>query len=208
LPARRAGSRPGAAADGNPISRALDRWNAWFDRMADRYRGVIGWALDHRGLMLLLIAACFAGAIALQALWGGTGFAPASDRSETVVTLEAPPGSNLAYTRAKAEQGRPLSAVMGVVNRRIARLQLPPGVTISQGGDVKSQNEIFGSIFAALGLAVLLMYLILVVQFGSFLDPLAILLSLPLSLIGVVLALLLTGDTLNIMSLIGVILRS
>ena len=50
------------------------------------------------------------------------------------------------------------------------------------------------------------MYLILVVQFGSFLDPLAILLSLPLSLIGVVLALLITGDTLNIMSLIGVIL--
>ncbi len=46
----------------------------------------------------------------------------------------------------------------------------------------------------------------LVVQFGSFLDPLAILLSLPLSLVGVVLILLLTGDTLNLMSLIGVIL--
>ena len=52
----------------------------------------------------------------------------------------------------------------------------------------------------------MLMYLILVVQFGSFLDPLAILISLPLSLIGVVLALLVTHDTLNIMSLIGVIL--
>ena len=43
----------------------------------------------------------------------------------------------------------------------------------------------FGEIFTALGIAVLLMYLILVVQFGSFLDPLAILISLPLSLIGV-----------------------
>ena len=64
----------------------------------------------------------------------------------------------------------------------------------------------FTRIFTALGAAVLLMYLILVVQFGSFLDPLAILLSLPLSLMGVVLALLITGDTLNIMSLIGVIL--
>jgi HAE1 family hydrophobic/amphiphilic exporter-1 len=53
---------------------------------------------------------------------------------------------------------------------------------------------------------VLLMYLILVLQFGSFLDPFAIMLSLPLSLIGVVLALLATGDTLNIMSMIGVIL--
>ena len=64
----------------------------------------------------------------------------------------------------------------------------------------------FGNIFIALGIAVMLMYLILVVQFGSFLDPLAILVSLPLSLIGVVLALLVTRDTLNIMSLIGVIL--
>jgi HAE1 family hydrophobic/amphiphilic exporter-1 len=54
--------------------------------------------------------------------------------------------------------------------------------------------------------AVLLMYLILVVQFGSFLDPIAILISLPLSLIGVVLALILTGDTLNIMSMIGLML--
>ena len=56
------------------------------------------------------------------------------------------------------------------------------------------------------GIAVLLMYLILVMQFGSFLDPIAILISLPLSLIGVVLALIITHDTLNIMTLIGVIL--
>jgi HAE1 family hydrophobic/amphiphilic exporter-1 len=52
----------------------------------------------------------------------------------------------------------------------------------------------------------MLMYLILVMQFGSFLDPLPIMMSLPLSLIGVVLALMITGDTLNIMSMIGVIL--
>src|SRR5688572_31679086 len=50
------------------------------------------------------------------------------------------------------------------------------------------------------------MYLVLVLQFGSFLDPLAILMSLPLSLIGVLLALAITGHTINIMSLIGVIL--
>src|ERR1044072_6469441 len=58
----------------------------------------------------------------------------------------------------------------------------------------------------ALGVAIMLMYLILVIQFGSFLDPLAILVSLPLSLIGVVAALLITRDTLNIMSLIGVMM--
>ena len=59
---------------------------------------------------------------------------------------------------------------------------------------------------SAIGVAVMLMYLILVIQFGSFLDPLAILISLPLSLIGVVAALLVTHDTLNIMSLIGVMM--
>jgi HAE1 family hydrophobic/amphiphilic exporter-1 len=102
--------------------------------------------------------------------------------------------------------GRSLGEVMGDIQARIDRLDLPPGVRITQGGEVESQNEVFGRIFAALGLAVLLMYLILVMQFGSFLDPLAILLSLPLSLIGVMLALSMTGNTINIMSLIGVIL--
>jgi hypothetical protein len=71
---------------------------------------------------------------------------------------------------------------------------------------VDSQNEVFGRIFAALGIAVMLMYLILVLQFGSFIEPLAILVSLPLSLVGVMLALMITGSTINIMSLIGVIL--
>ena len=74
------------------------------------------------------------------------------------------------------------------------------------GGDAENQTEVFGNIFLALGVAVLLMYLILVMQFGSFLDPMAILMSLPLSLIGVMLALAVTGLTINIMSLIGVIL--
>ena len=83
---------------------------------------------------------------------------------------------------------------------------MPPGYRITQGGEARDQQEVFTRIFTALGAAVLLMYLILVIQFGSFLDPLAILISLPLSLIGVVLALIITGDTLNIMSLIGVIL--
>jgi HAE1 family hydrophobic/amphiphilic exporter-1 len=103
-------------------------------------------------------------------------------------------------------QGRSLGQVSADINKAIAKVKLPPGVHLSQGGQVKDQNEVFGSIFAALGLAVMLMYLILVIQFGSFLDPLAIMLSLPLSLIGVVLGLVITGDTLNLMSLIGVIL--
>ena len=94
----------------------------------------------------------------------------------------------------------------GDIDKVLATYAVPPGVRFSAGGEVKDQQEVFGRMVAALGLAVLLMYLILVMQFGSFMDPVAIMMSLPLSLIGVVLALLITGDTLNIMSMIGVIL--
>jgi HAE1 family hydrophobic/amphiphilic exporter-1 len=102
--------------------------------------------------------------------------------------------------------GRATGDITNDVMAKVAKLTIPPGVKISLGGDAQSQPEVFGQIFFALGVAVMLMYLILVAQFGSFLDPLAILMSLPLSLIGVLLALALTGYTINIMSLIGVIL--
>jgi HAE1 family hydrophobic/amphiphilic exporter-1 len=102
--------------------------------------------------------------------------------------------------------GRSTGEVTADVRAKLAELQLPAGITITEGGDTEAQAEVFGSIFFSLGVAVMLMYLILVMQFGSFVDPLAILMSLPLSLIGVMLGLAFTGLTINIMSLIGVIL--
>ncbi|MDQ6885665.1 MAG: efflux RND transporter permease subunit [Gemmatimonadota bacterium] len=433
----------------NPIARALDRFNKWFDRQAGRYKLLIGWALDHRVAMIAIAIASFFGAIVLQGKFGGFGFIPISDRSEITVSVETPPGSNLDYTKIKTEEyarlirahkeiaysyttigssaglseggtgggsvdaasiyvrmipkkkrsisqdgfgvvlrnelrhvggakayvftsgfggarkqlelelrgpdavtltrlaeqiademkktpgvtdiglstrgqkpeldvqiNRGLAGQLGVsvaqvaqslrpafaglesgdwvdptgetrhvvvrlapearqrvtdiqqlpivlqggsgvsasapsivplgqlasitqtlgpakidhldrdrvitiganvegtslgtasqsVMARLAKTPLPPGYRISQGGEVKDQSEVFTHVFIALGIAVMLMYLILVMQFGSFLDPIAIMLSLPLSLIGVVLALLITHDSLNIMSLIGVIL--
>jgi HAE1 family hydrophobic/amphiphilic exporter-1 len=103
-------------------------------------------------------------------------------------------------------EGASFGNVSQEVTRKVSRIQLPIGYRVSAGGQAESQSQVFGSIFTALGIAVMLMYLILVIQFGSFLDPLAILISLPLSLIGVVLALIITRDSLNLMSLIGVIL--
>jgi HAE1 family hydrophobic/amphiphilic exporter-1 len=102
--------------------------------------------------------------------------------------------------------GRPLGAVMADINARLENVELPDGYRITQGGDSADQADIFGRILVALGIAMVLMYLILVIQFGSFLDPLAVLLSLPLSLVGVVTILLVTGGTLNLMSLIGLML--
>ena len=66
--------------------------------------------------------------------------------------------------------------------------------------------ESFGYMAEALVLAIILVYLILAAQFESFIDPLSIMLSLPLSIVGMAGMLLLTGDTVNIMSLIGLIM--
>ncbi|HJP85366.1 MAG TPA: efflux RND transporter permease subunit [Gemmatimonadaceae bacterium] len=422
----------------NPIARALDKFNAWFNRLAEKYKGLIAWALDHRTAMVLIAIGSFIGALALPAVGlVGASFFGTEDQSEVIIAIETPPGSNLAYTQIKAEEaarmarshkdvvrftytttggqtgdvnvgqvyvrlvpkkdrdigaedfgrllrkevgqiggaqmsvftntfggdqkqiqiqlrggtiksmtpaaeliadqvrtvkgavdvglstkgqkpelsvdinrglagslgvtvaqvaqslrpafagikagdwvdpsdetrevnvrlapearqrasdleqlpivvqgpdgrprtlplgqiatitqslgpaqvshldsdpvvtvqantsGRPLTEVMRDINAKIAKITLPPGVRITQGGEAKDQAEVFGRIFSALGIAVMLMYLILVMQFGSFLEPLAIMASLPLSLIGVMLALMLTNTTINIMSLIGVIL--
>src|SRR5688572_9342226 len=113
---------------------------------------------------------------------------------------------DLVVTVEANTSGRATGDVTRDVETAVAKLTLPPGVRFGLGGDAQAQNEVFGQIFTALFVAVGLMYLVLVLQFGSFLDPLAILMSLPLSLIGVLLALSITGNTINIMSLIGVIL--
>ena len=419
------------------ISRALGRFNTWFDRQADRYKQVIGWALDHRLAMVALAIGSFVAALALPALGViGSAFFPVTDESEFVIAFETPAGSNLAYTRIKAEEigrlarskpeviytyttiggqteavdegsvfvkladkhdrerhradisaeirrqlkqlggvtasittgfaggqkqiqlqlqgpdtaelsrlaervaevvrqvpgavdvglstrgqkpelnvsidrglagslgvtigqvaqalrpafagidvgdwidpsgetrdvtvrlapeartrvqdvealpltvigpegrpatiplaqvarvtsslgpgridhldrdrvigvqanteGRPLSDVIAEITAALQqKVPMPPGYTLRQGGETEDQQEVFLGILVALLIAVMLMYFVLVVQFGSFLDPIYILLSLTLSLIGVMLALLVTGSTLNLMSMIGVIL--
>jgi hydrophobic/amphiphilic exporter-1 (mainly G- bacteria), HAE1 family len=90
---------------------------------------------------------------------------------------------------------------------KIARaMAYPPGFGLELAGASRDQQEVFKQMGIALVSGIALMYLILVMQFSSFTAPLAVMLSLPLSLIGVVLALLLTGGTLNLMSFIGVIM--
>jgi len=85
-------------------------------------------------------------------------------------------------------------------------MQFPQGFGIDLGGASRDQKELFTEMFTALIMGIFVMYLVLVMQFGSFTAPIAIMLSLPLSLIGVVLALNLTLGTLNLMSFIGVIM--
>ncbi len=103
-------------------------------------------------------------------------------------------------------QGRSPGEVTADALKLARSMSLPEGVEIQLSGASKDQQEVFTQMGIALVSGVSLMYLILVVQFGSFTAPMAVMFSLPLSLIGVVLALLATKGTLNLMSLIGVIM--
>lgn len=85
-------------------------------------------------------------------------------------------------------------------------MDYPPGYGLQLAGAGQDQKELFTHMLIALLSGIGLMYLILVMQFASFTAPLSVMVSLPLSLIGVVLALLLTGGTLNLMSFIGIIM--
>jgi HAE1 family hydrophobic/amphiphilic exporter-1 len=103
-------------------------------------------------------------------------------------------------------EGRPLTDVVRDVQTRLSSIELPTGYRFDFGGEQKDFIETVGYILESLTLAVLFIYLILASQFGSFLQPLAIMVSLPLSLVGVMLALMVTRGTFNIMSMIGVIM--
>ena len=99
-----------------------------------------------------------------------------------------------------------LSEASSAIRTEVAKLSLPPGYSVNLGGQTEMLAETGGYVIEAIALAVILIFLILASQFESFTQPIAIMLSLPLSLVGVLLALLLTRSTLNIMSMIGVIM--
>ena len=103
-------------------------------------------------------------------------------------------------------EGRPSGDAGKEVQELVDSIKLPPGFSFDVGGATKEQQEAFGAMLAALGLSVIFIYIVLASQFGSFLQPLAIMASLPLSLIGVMLALLFWRSTLNVFSMIGLVM--
>ncbi|MEI6668929.1 MAG: efflux RND transporter permease subunit [Acidobacteriota bacterium] len=102
--------------------------------------------------------------------------------------------------------GLPLGTAGAEATKAVSRINMPPGYRAVIGGDTEIMIESFGYLGEALLLAVIFVYLILAAQFESFIDPLSIMLSLPLSIVGMAGMLALTGDTLSIMSMIGLIM--
>jgi HAE1 family hydrophobic/amphiphilic exporter-1 len=100
----------------------------------------------------------------------------------------------------------PLGTAAAKALETAATVDMAPGYHVRMAGDTEIMVESFGYMAEALVLAIIFVYLILAAQFESFIDPLAIMLSLPLSIVGMAGMLMLTRDTVNMMSLIGLIL--
>jgi HAE1 family hydrophobic/amphiphilic exporter-1 len=103
-------------------------------------------------------------------------------------------------------EGKALGAAVEDVNAIVERMALPEGFVVDFEGMAEIMGESFRNLSFALFLAVILIYMVLASQFGSFVHPFTIMLSLPLSLIGAIGALILAGQVLSIFAMIGIIM--
>jgi hydrophobic/amphiphilic exporter-1 (mainly G- bacteria), HAE1 family len=142
---------------------------------------------------------------------GGSNMMVPLDQIATITMGKGPAqiqhsdGKRMIAVSANA-QGRSAGEITSDALKIAKNIDFPTGYALELGSASRDQKEVFSEMGIALVMGIALMYLILVIQFGSFTAPLPVMLSLPLSLIGVVLALLLTRGTLNLMSFIGVIM--
>jgi HAE1 family hydrophobic/amphiphilic exporter-1 len=102
--------------------------------------------------------------------------------------------------------GRNINEVQADMRERMEQVPLPPNASFSFGGNTADQQEGFVTILIAMALSVLFVYMVLASQFGSFLQPLVIMIAMPLSFIGAFMALRLTGIELTIFGMIGMVL--
>jgi len=103
-------------------------------------------------------------------------------------------------------EGYALGNIVKESQKTISGMTLPEGYSVRYTGEAERMGDMFGSILFALVLAVIFVYMILAAQFESFVHPFTIGLSLPLALVGAVVALLLAGSTMNMMSMIGIVM--
>ncbi|MDA8429792.1 MAG: efflux RND transporter permease subunit [Geobacteraceae bacterium] len=141
---------------------------------------------------------------------GGTKMLPLGSLVSTVVAASPTEINRRDLARQVTVSANLDNLPIGTAAKRVEaaarRINMPPGYSIDLSGEAEDMAESFGYMAESLILAVLFVYLILAAQFESFLEPLAIMLSLPLSIVGMAGMLKLTGDTVNIMSLIGLIM--
>ncbi|WP_282456805.1 efflux RND transporter permease subunit [Chitinophaga sedimenti] len=102
--------------------------------------------------------------------------------------------------------GRPTGTVAAEFGEKLAQMHKPVGVSYLFGGDAENQGDSFGTLGAALLISIVLVYLIMVALYDNYIYPFVVLFSIPLAIIGALLALALTNNTLNIFTILGMIM--
>ena len=102
--------------------------------------------------------------------------------------------------------GRPSGSIVADIQKNLANARLPQGISIAYIGDEKNRTESFSSLFLALAAAILFVYMIMVALYNSYVYPFVVLFSIPVAIIGALLALALTMKSLSIFSMLGIIM--
>lgn len=116
--------------------------------------------------------------------------------------------NRIAKVTANLEDGYSLSEVATVIREAVKDFELPTNYSITVTGEEEKRQESMGGLILALVLSVVLVYMVMASQFESLLHPFTILLTIPLALVGAILLFFITGTTINIMGVIGVIMLS
>jgi len=126
-------------------------------------------------------------------------------RMSTPVQLERKYQQRIVHVTANTS-GRDLGSIASEIEGKISQIKIPEGFSVQLKGARLEQKEAFQMLLFALVLAIVLIYMVLASQFASLLHPFLIMFSVPLGFIGVVWALFLTGNTLSVVSFIGIIM--
>jgi HAE1 family hydrophobic/amphiphilic exporter-1 len=126
-----------------------------------------------------------------------------ADVQGSITRIDGAPAAQITAEITTADTGKVSTDVQKVIDDLDAAGAIPAGVDVSLAGVTQQQNEAFGGLFTSMGLAVLLVYVMLVLTFGSLITPFVILFSLPLATIGAFGALAITGRPIGVSALIG-----
>lgn len=129
-----------------------------------------------------------------------------TERRRGPTAIERVDGQRVIYITANLQSGAALGDVVQKLQRELRGFSLPEGFSLLFGGEYEEQQKAQGDFILSMLMAVILIYMVMAAQFERFLDPLIVMVSVPLAIIGVVPTLLLTGTSLNVQSLMGIIM--
>ncbi|MAO39768.1 MAG: acriflavin resistance protein [Pseudohongiella sp.] len=115
-------------------------------------------------------------------------------------------GQRVTYINANLESGVALGDAVELIRADLAQMALPEGFSIVYGGEYEEQIKAQADFVMAIAMALILIYMVMAAQFERFIDPLIVMASVPLAIVGVVPTLILTGTTLNMQSFMGMVM--